>query len=397
MLERFWKTQDYGAHASTVHRLASELAVDAAQRDQAGGTAWEQRHLLRESQLLSLSVPVEYGGPGEPWPLIYRIIRRLAAADGSLAHLFGFQHLQIASVVLYGNEQQKRRLLDRTLTDSAFWGNATNGLDQRLLIHRGETGLFLDGQKSFCSGATDSDMLNLTAVWAHDPTQRVFISLPTTRAGIRILDDWDNIGQRQTDSGTVIFDRVELSTEEILGPPGTAGTPRATLRPLVSQLILTEILIGNALGAVGAAIDYTVNSARPWMSSGLKRSADDPHIQRRYGHLWSGLHAACALSDSVQQRLQGLWEAGVSVSAEQRGELAIDVFQAKAFAARTALDVTAEVFDSLGARSTTRSLGLGRFWRNVRTHSLHDSLDYKYQDIGKWLIDGDLPVPSLYS
>ena len=40
------------------------------------------------------------GGPETPWPDIYRIIRRFAEVDSSLAHLFGFQHLQVASVAL---------------------------------------------------------------------------------------------------------------------------------------------------------------------------------------------------------------------------------------------------------------------------------------------------------
>src|SRR5690606_28004437 len=141
-----------------------------------------------------------------------------------------------------------------------FWGNATNGLDNRTtLTWREKEGGYheLNGIKSFCSGAMGSDMINVTAPQSADPGDRVFISIPTSRPGITVYADWDNMGQRQTDSGTVTFDKVRVNVEEVLGPPGTSGTPRATLRPLVSQLILTEIYLGNAYGALFNAWHYT--------------------------------------------------------------------------------------------------------------------------------------------
>ena len=88
--------RDFGAWTELVESVAAQLAATAAQRDRQGGTALEQRRLLRESGLLTLLVPKDFGGQGEAWPLILRIVRRLAAADSSIAHLFAFQHLQVA-------------------------------------------------------------------------------------------------------------------------------------------------------------------------------------------------------------------------------------------------------------------------------------------------------------
>jgi len=42
-------------------------------------------------------------------------------------------------------------------------------------------------------------------------------------------------------------------------------------------------------------------------------------------------------------------------------------------------------------------LGYDRFWRNTRTHTLHDPVDYKIRDIGRWLLSGTLPEPTAYS
>jgi alkylation response protein AidB-like acyl-CoA dehydrogenase len=392
--------RDFGELTQAVEKAAAALALTAIERERAGGTAWNERQVLRDSGLLKLAVPAAYGGPELAWPQIYRIIRRFAEVDSSLAHLFGFQHLQVASVALFANPQQKQLYLGQTVSENWFWGNATNGLDTRTTItwrkgENGDDGYYeLNGVKSFCSGATGSDMLNITAPRSAD---RVFITIPTQRAGVKVLDDWDNLGQRQTDSGSVTFDKVRVERDEILGPPGTNGTPRATLRTLVSQLILIEIYIGNAQGALLNAWRYTHEQGRPWLSSGVARAIDDPFTQQHYGDLWIALRGAIALAEAAAARLQRAWERGDELTAQERGVLAVEIYEAKIVAARAALDITSKIFEVMGARATAAKYGFDRYWRNVRVHTLHDSLDYKLKDIGEWVLTGEVPVPSIYS
>lgn len=389
--------RDFGRHTETVEHVAGQLEASAVERDRAGGTAWAERQLLRDSGLLTLAVPTDFGGAGLPWPELYAIIRRFAEADSSLAHLFGFQHLQVASVRLFANPDQQARLLGGTVSEGWFWGNATNGLDTRISLTAEGDHFVLDGIKSFCSGATGSDMLNVTAPRGTDPADRVFISLPTARAGITVHDDWDNMGQRQTDSGSVTFDRVRVEADEILGPPGTRGTPRATLRTLVSQLILTEIYLGNTQGALNSAWRYVQHEARPWFASGVTRAADDPFAQIRFGDLWIAFRGAQALAEQAEHALQRAWDKGDALDARERGELALLIWQAKIASGRAALDISSRVFELMGARATAARYGHDRFWRNVRVHTLHDNLDYKLQDIGRWVLDDRVPEPSIYS
>ncbi|WP_208511497.1 hypothetical protein [Variovorax paradoxus] len=49
-----------------------------------------------------------------------------------------------------------------------------------------------------------------------------------------------------------------------------------------------------------------------------------------------------------------------------------------------ALEVTSKIFEVTGARSTDNALGLDRFWRNVRTHTLHNPEEYKTCNVGHW-------------
>ena len=77
--------------------------------------------------------------------------------------------------------------------------------------------------------------------------------------------------------------------------------------------------------------------------------------------------------------------------------MAIAANEAKVLAHRGAIEVSSQFFELTGARATSQKLGLDRFWRNARVHTLHDPIDYKYRDIGLYLLDGQYPEPTSYS
>ncbi|MCR3834291.1 monooxygenase, partial [Pseudomonas aeruginosa] len=42
-------------------------------------------------------------------------------------------------------------------------------------------------------------------------------------------------------------------------------------------------------------------------------------------------------------------------------------------------------------------LRLDRYWRNLRTQTLHDPLDYKIRELGDWALNQSPPQPTFYS
>jgi len=107
--------------AARVEALAAALAATAIERDRAGGHARAERELIRESGLLTLTIPTAFGGDGAPFSTMLRVVRRLAEVDSALAHLLAFHHLQIAGIVLYGTPEQQETLLRGTVTHRWFW------------------------------------------------------------------------------------------------------------------------------------------------------------------------------------------------------------------------------------------------------------------------------------
>ncbi|WP_437817726.1 acyl-CoA dehydrogenase family protein [Sorangium sp. So ce1078] len=376
--------------------LSRTFAETAVERDRRGGTPKEERDRLRQSGLLSLSVPASLGGWGAPWTVVLEVVRRIARADSAIAHVFGFHHLMLATLRLFGSADQASRLQAETVAKRWFWGNALNPLDTRARLARRGDALVVRGAKSFCSGASDSDMLILSAI--DDATSRLVVAaVPTGRPGIRVLGDWDNMGQRQTDSGSVELDDVEVRADELLSTPGPLGSPFASLRPCLAQLVLANVYLGIAEGALDEARRYTRARRRPWIAAKGTPATEDPYVLLRYGDMWLGLEAARLLTDRAGTAFQAAWEEGDRLSPEQRGACAIAVASAKVATSRAGLEITNGMFEVMGASATTAGAGMDRFWRNLRTHTLHDPVDYKSRELGAHALNGAIPEPSFYS
>lgn len=75
------------------HTVASQLSVDAVERDRAAATPHAEVRLLKESGLVTLLAPVEHGGAGESWTTALRVIRAVSAGDGSIGQLLGYHYL----------------------------------------------------------------------------------------------------------------------------------------------------------------------------------------------------------------------------------------------------------------------------------------------------------------
>ncbi|VFR23570.1 Acyl-CoA dehydrogenase; probable dibenzothiophene desulfurization enzyme [plant metagenome] len=376
--------------------LADTFAATAASRDKAGGTPKAERDQLRASGLLSLVIPREQGGLGASWSETLAIVREIARVDSSLAHVFGFHHLMLATVRLFSRPAQWRPWFEQTASKQWFWGNALNPLDTRTVVRRHPGWRDFSGRKSFCSGAMDSEMLIASGVDA-EGGGLLLAAVPTGRSGITVHGDWNNMGQRQTDSGSATFENVRVEEDEMLLDPGPLSTPFACLRPVLAQLLFANLFLGIAEGAFAQARRYTRQEARPWFRSAADSASQDPYVLRHYGQLWVELEGARALVERASTLFDEAWRQGETLNAEARAKVAVAVATAKVASTRTGLDVSNRLFEVTGARATHGELALDRYWRNVRTQTLHDPVDYKLHELGDWALNDVPPTPSFYS
>ncbi|ALM81643.1 acyl-CoA dehydrogenase family protein [Bordetella sp. N] len=360
------------------------LQADAVQRDKAGGRPVAQIALLKQQKLNAAAIAPQYGGEGASWVSILRVVRELARSDGSLAHLYGYQHLPLHTVLARGTDEQQQRWFSQAATEQWLWSNSGNAMSKTSAAERVPGGWIVDGFRPFSSGSHVADVIHIA--WQDSTGARWSALIPADRAGVVIEDDWDGIGQTQTGSGTVSFHGVRVRDDEVLGDAGSPLSPFESVVSLLQQSVLANVFIGSAVGALDEAREYTVTQSRPWIHSGVERHVDDPWIQRAYGDLAIRTLAAIELADDAAAHLDRACALGRGLDAETRGRVSIDLAAANVYAGENALDVTEKIFELMGARSATRARGYDRFWRNVRTHTLHNPAEYKKRTIGAWLL-----------
>lgn len=230
-----------------------------------------------------------------------------------------------------------------------------------------------------------------------DDEKKLTFVLDARSPGIEYLHDWDNIGQRLTSSGGVVFNGVFLPEGNVFGASPDELVPRLSLAAIGFQLFLTQIYVGLAEGALIEAADYTRHRSRPWFLSGVDSAVDDPHNLAGYGELVAQVRAAGALTDDAARALGEAFDQGDDLTEAERAEAAVTISAAKVVATRVVNETTSKVFEFVGARGTASKYAFDRFWRNARTLTLHDPVVYKAREVGAHFLTGERPPYTGYS
>lgn len=120
-----------------------------------------------------------------------------------------------------------------------------------------------------------------------------------------------------------------------------------------------------------------------------------------YGNFLAHLRAAETLTDKAGLEVDAIYSKYSTqrgaLTARERGELAEWVASAKVVTTDTSLRVTSGIFEVTGSKSTATRVGLDRYWRDVRTHTLHDPVSYKNRELGRYQLLNEVPEPTWYT
>ena len=386
------------AHWKTVaQQVADRLYATLLERDRANQHPFEEIDWLRQSGLLKLAVPKSLGGGGANLVQALEIGRIISAADGSLGQLITYHYSNGVWSYILGNREQWEFIARGVAEKGWFQSSISNPRDPRLQLEWDGSDLYVTGRRTFATGAAVSQVMTI-AVWVGD--ELVQYQVTADQPGITFNDDWDNLGQRLTASGTLEFNRLRLQEKDRL--TGLEEKPhsallRNALRNQFSQLIFVHFYLGIAEGALKQAAAYFRDTVRPWPESGVESALQDPYHRLKAGELSSDLAAGIALAEKTAHAFQDAFHAGDDLSETQWGELALLTDQAKVIANNVALKISNEIYELTGGRSTSNQYGLDVFWRNVRTHTLHDPVAYRTREVGDYVLSGKLPTPRVYA
>lgn len=384
-------------HAAAV-RAAEEFAAavrpGAGARDRAGTVPRAELAAFDRSGLPLITVPVADGGAGLGPRTVAEVIRVIAAADPALAQIPQGHFLAVDILRRLGTPDQRKTVLPAVADGGRIapvlaerGGRHAQDLSTRLVADG--AGARLAGVKYYCTGALTARWLAASALDADDRVVLVFVDRDAP--GVSITEDWPAMGQRATVSGTTTFDGVRVDPGLVLPYWSVFTGPQ--LLGARAQLVHAAIQAGIAAGALADAGEFVRTRSRPFFEAvrfaGVRTACDDPHVVLRFGQLATRVRAATQLLYWSAELLEELGLCPGDADAAARGSTA--VAQAKAFASEVAVDVASQLFALTGASGTDRRFGLDRHWRNARTHSVHDPVDWKYHHIGAWELAGVAP------
>ncbi|MGF9567250.1 acyl-CoA dehydrogenase family protein [Neorhizobium sp. BT27B] len=373
--------------------FVAEVKKGAVEREINRELPFEAFHLFRELGLGALRVPVSLGGPGGTVSDYIELIAAIGSADSNVAHALRSHFNYVENTILSGPDARDSGAIDHILAGRLFGGAHTEQNTARpgevttTIVRDGES-YRLNGRKWYATGTAFSDFASFSAL--DEEGQIVRALLPVDRAGIRILDDWDGMGQRLTASGGVLLENVEVFSHEFAhrGLDGQVGRHCSTLR----QLHLAASAAGSVRNVLADGLDYVRNQARSAAHSAAETANQDPFVQQVVGEIAANsfaIDAVVAAAAAALDRTVAAFGAGNSSAIEE------SLLESSMATARTQLLLgqlgprSAErLFELGGGSATARHRNLDRHWRNIRTVLSHNPLNHKARVVGDYLLNG---------
>jgi alkylation response protein AidB-like acyl-CoA dehydrogenase len=328
---------------------------------------------LRDAGFLRIAIPPEFGGSGLSLAETMRELRRLAyhaapTALGINMHLYWTG--VFADCWRRGDATAEPFLQDVASGEVFGAGHSESGNDLGILAsmtraERVAGGYRFHGRKAFVSLGPVWTRLGLHGLDASDPTapRIVHAFLQREAVGYEVLDNWDVMGMRATQSDDIVLDGAFVPDRYIwrVVPAGAAGVDESILSVYAWALLgFANTYFGLAQRVLAMAIE-TLKRRR---SVGLTRSmAYHPEAQHELAEMAFEI-------ESIEPHLEKVaedWSTGVG----HGRHWALKLAAAKYHAVEGSWRAVDKAMDLFGGSGVFRSGGLERLWRDARLGRIH--------------------------
>ena len=325
---------------------------------------------LAELGILGLNIPEEYGGFGASAKVTARVFAEVAATDPALAvYLGAHQSIGCKGIVLFGNEEQKRRYLPRCASGELIAGfcltepgsgSDAQAMRTRALPNDDGTQYVLNGQKIWISNAGYAGIFTvfakvpITVDGATKERVTAFI-VDAHAAGVHLGKPEEKLGIKASDTRTVTFENVVVPTTDRLGDVGHGFK------------IALEVLNSGRLNlAAGSA-----RGTRRIMDEALRYARQREQFGRSIGSFEMVQHKiAVAAADCYAA------EAGVLVAADMvdRGgvDFSLETAACKIFASELAFRASSEALQIAGGIGYSKEYPYEQALRDARINLIFE-------------------------
>ena len=313
--------------------------------------------------LLNLGIPKEYGGAGRGLLDSCIVVEEFSSACPGIATSLFDNNLGSEPIIIGGNAEQKQRILTDVAKNFKLIAFATSeptmGSDVASMKCRAEKDgddFILNGNKFWI---TNGGYANYITVFATiDPELKhkgiaAFI-VPTDAEGVKLGKHIPKLGQRASNTVSVVLRNVRINKENVLAKPGRgfvlAMQTFAHTRPAIGAF---------AVGCARSAMEYSIDYAKKREVFG--RSIDHYQaIQFKIADMYKEIEAARLLT------YKAAWEA------DQGKDNNLSSAIAKAFASDVAMKVTTEAIQIFGGYGYLRTYPVEKLFRDAKLYQIYE-------------------------
>ena len=319
-----------------------------------------------------VGIPEEYDGQGGGQLLVAILTEEVARAVPSLAVAIGVNHLFGIPILLFGNEEQKKKYIPPIARGEAFGAHANTepvaGSDVagiQTKARKVNDHYIISGRKIFISGAEKADYFVVSARTM--PIEQALkekgkrwygISLfivEKDTPGLKIGQRFNVIGMRGEQPYEVILDEVKVPAENLIGNENEA------FKYIVTTYDHTRIgIAAQAVGIAQATFEQALNYALQREAFGQQLITFEMIIHK-LADMYIKLEAA---------RLLTYWAA--SLADQGRREFVIASSLAKAFATEAAEWIARQAIQVHGGVGVDEETGVARYLRDAVITTIYE-------------------------
>ena len=357
--------------------MLERFRARAGELDQTNAYFAEDLAELRAVGYLAAAVPSRFGGGGLTLAELAASQRRLAryAPATALAMSMHSYWVGIATELEQAGDPSLRWVFEAATAGEVFAaGHAEAGNDIPVLLstcqaERVEGGYRFTGRKQFGSNGPAWRWLGAHAIDASAPAgpQVVHAFIDRASPGLTVVETWNTLGMRPTQSHDTILDAVFVPDDRIgcVAPAGDGSDPFLVAMAMWPLSLIAAVYLGIA----DRAMELAVANATRKQSMAIPRGAYayNPFVQHQIAEMYLALDAAGATLD----RFVADWSTGVD-----HGEAWVPkVYSMKWQAVEAAKHVVDIALDVVGGAGMFTGNELERLYRDVRCGGFHPAND----------------------
>ena len=359
---------DINALRETVKAFAdAEIAPRAAELDRTDQFPMDLWQKMGELGLHGITVPETYGGVDMGYVAHMVVMEEISRASGSVALSYGaHSNLCINQIKRKGTEAQKQKYLPKLISGEFIGALAMSepgaGSDVTSMKLRAEDkgGVYvLNGSKMWITNGPDADVMVVYAKTNPELGAKGITAFLVEKGmkGFYTAQKLDKLGMRGSHTGEMVFDNVEVPSDNILGGLNNG------VKVLMSGLDYERaVLAAGPIGLMQAVMDNVIPYIHDRKQFG-QAIGEFQLIQGKVADMYTTLQAGRSFLYTVGKNLDML-------GSDHVRQVRKDCASVILWTAEKATWMAGEGIQIFGGNGYTNEYPLGRIWRDAKLYEI---------------------------